>query len=82
MEALCFYYHEHELADIDCFKYGIVNFFDLSYNPEIDYFIKRAGREIPIFKLYKIAGTINLTKEMLPKLFPTKATCCSYKLLG
>lgn len=58
MESLCFYYHEHELADIDKHKYGIVNFSTLSYEPEVDYFFKRAGKDIPIFKLYKIAGTI------------------------
>lgn len=58
MESLCFYYHDHELINIDKHKYGIVNFFDLSYEPEVDYFFKRAGRDIPIFKLYKIAGTI------------------------
>ena len=58
MESLCFYYHEHELSNVDNEKYGIVNFSDLSYEPEIDYFFKRAGRDIPIFKLYKIAGTV------------------------
>ena len=58
MESLCFYYHEHELANIDKHKYGIVNFSTLSYEPEVDYFFKRAGRDIPIFKLYKITGTI------------------------
>ena len=58
MESLCFYHSKHELSDIDNRKYGIVNFFNLSYEPEVDYFFKRAGRDIPIFKLYKIAGTI------------------------
>ena len=58
MESLCFYYHEHELSNIDKYKYGIVDFSTLSYEPEVDYFFKRAGRNIPIFKLYKIAGTI------------------------
>jgi len=58
MESLCFYYHKHELSNIDKYKYGIVNFSTLSYEPEVDYFFKRAGRDIPIFKLYKIAGTI------------------------
>ena len=52
MESLCFYYHEHELSNINKHKYGIVDFSTLSY------FFKRAGRDIPIFKLYKIAGTI------------------------
>ena len=58
MESLCFYYHEHELSNINKHKYGIVDFSTLSYEPEVDYFFKRAGRDIPIFKLYKIAGTI------------------------
>ena len=58
MESLCFYYHPHELANINKFKYGIVDFSSLPSDPEIDYFFKRAGRNIPIFKLHKIAGTI------------------------
>ena len=58
MESLCFYYHEHELANIDKYKYGIVDFSTLSYEPEVDYFFKRGDRKIPIFKLYRIAGTI------------------------
>ena len=58
MEALCFYYHEHELANIDFAKYGIRNFFTLSPEPEVDYFFKRNGKEIPIYKLSRIAGTV------------------------
>ena len=58
MESLCFYYHEHELSKVDKTKYGIVNFSNLPYEPEVDRFIKRGGRNIPIFKLSKIAGTI------------------------
>lgn len=58
MEALCFYYHEHELANIDNFKYGIVNFFNLPTQPVVDYFFKRNGKDIPIYKTYKIIGTV------------------------
>ena len=58
MESLCFYYNEHELAHINSNKYGIVDFNKLSYESEVDYFIKRNGRNIPIYKLYRIAGTI------------------------
>lgn len=71
MESLCFYYHTHELAQVNNSKYGIVDFNTLQYEPEIDYFIKRAGKEIPIFKLYKIAGTIiskNNTKSTVTLL--------------
>ena len=58
MESLCFYYNEHELAHINSNKYGIVDFNKLNYESEVDYFIKRNGRNIPIYKLYRIAGTI------------------------
>ena len=68
MESLCFYYHEHELSHINNFKYGIVDFFSLSSDSEVDYFMKRGGRDIPIYKLSKIAGTIiskNNTKSSI-----------------
>ena len=58
MEALCFYYHEHELANVNTYKYGIVNFSDLPETPEVDYFFKRNGKDIPIYKTYKIIGTV------------------------
>jgi DNA polymerase-3 subunit alpha len=58
MESLCFYYHEHELADVDCFKYGITNFFELSPEPIVEKFFKRNGKDIPIFKTFKIIGTV------------------------
>ena len=58
MEALCFYYHEHELANVDLNKYGIVDFNDLSPDSEIDYLFKRGGRDLPIYKISKIIGTV------------------------
>lgn len=58
MESLCFYYHEHELKNIDEEKYGISDFFDMPEEPEIDKMFKRNGHDIPLFKLRKIVGTI------------------------
>ena len=58
MEALCFYYHDHELINVNNQKYGIVNFNDLSTYPVVDKTFKRNGKQIPIYKLYKIAGTV------------------------
>lgn len=58
MEALCFYYHDHELANVDTEKYDISNFFELPQEPEVDYYFKRNGKEIPIWKTHKIIGTV------------------------
>ena len=58
MEALCFYYHEHELAKIDMRKYGLVHFKDLNSTPEVEYYFKRNGKDVPIFKTFKIVGTV------------------------
>lgn len=58
MESLCFYYHKHELQNVDIDKYGIVNFFDLPSEPAIEYTFKRGNKNIPIFETYRIIGTV------------------------
>ena len=58
MEALCFYYHDHELQNIDTAKYGVIDFSNLSTNPVIDRTFKRNGKEIPLYRLTRIAGTV------------------------
>lgn len=54
MDSVCFYYHEHELAHINNNKYGIVDFTKLPNNP----IVENRWRNIPIYKLYRIAGTV------------------------
>jgi DNA polymerase-3 subunit alpha len=58
MQSLCFYYHEHELANVNTRKYGIVNFNDLSREPVVDMFFKKNGKQIPLYKLSIIVGTV------------------------
>ena len=58
MSSLCFYYHDHELKNVDNVKYGIMNFNNLPSVPAVDYFFKRNGVQIPIYKLCRIAGTV------------------------
>lgn len=55
MEALCFYYHDHELINVNMEKYGLKNFSELPEEPVIDKFVGKA--QIPIYKLCKICGT-------------------------
>ena len=57
MEALCFYYHDHELKDINFGRYGISNFFNLPEDPVIDRSFVKGGKTINLFKLTKICGT-------------------------
>ena len=57
MDSLCFYYHEHELAHVNNRTYGIVDFEKLKSNDIASYF-ERKGAKIPIYNLYRIAGTV------------------------
>ncbi len=58
MESLCFYYHEHELTNVNNLKYGLTDFNKLNTEPEVEYFFKRKNKEIPIYNIYRIAGTV------------------------
>ena len=58
MEALCFYYHDHELIEVDEQRYGIVDFTTLPSEPLVDRTFKRNGKEIPLYKIFRIAGTV------------------------
>lgn len=58
MDSISFYYHEHELEHIDEELYEICNFFDLKEEPVVDYKFEKDGKEILMFKLYRIAGTV------------------------
>lgn len=58
MDSLGMYYHKHELASIDKAAYEIVPFKSLPEQPIVDYTFKRKGIEIPIFKTFRICGTV------------------------
>ena len=57
MEALCFYYHPHELINANTYKYGISNYKDLPEVPIIEKIYQRGNASIPIYRLNKICGT-------------------------
>ncbi len=74
MEVACFYYHEHELTNLNNDLYGIVDFFKLPEDPIVDGYWKRGGKSIPIFQLDRIAGTCidkNKTKSTVTILTTT-----------
>ena len=57
MESLCFYHGDHELKYVDMNKYGLSNFSDL-HSCEVESYWKKGGTSIPIYRLYRIAGTV------------------------
>lgn len=58
MDAVSFYSHEHELANTRKDLYEIADFSRIPENPVVERVLPIKGRQIPIFKLYRIAGTI------------------------
>ncbi len=64
MDALCFYYNDHELKDVDMSKYGIVDFDSLPREPRVAYRYNRNGQSLPVFELTRIAGTVVSKNDM------------------
>ena len=60
MESLGMYYHDHELAPVKDWEYGIAEFNALSEDPIVDY----TFRDIPVYKTYRIAGTVIAKDDM------------------
>ena len=58
MDSISFYYHEHELAGVRNQTYGFVDFFKLPEEPEIENMLCINGRDIPLYKLHRICGTV------------------------
>ena len=58
MDSISFYYHEHELAGVRNQTYGFVDFFKLPEEPEIENVLCINGRDIPLYKLHRICGTV------------------------
>ena len=58
MDSVSFYSHEHELTGVDFDLYLIDDYFDLPESPEVERVIPIKGKQVPIFKLHRIAGTV------------------------
>ena len=74
MEVLCFYFHDHELKNINSGKYGIVDFFGLPQTPIVDKTFKKGNKIINMYKIFKICGTCiakDKIKSSITLLTPT-----------
>jgi DNA polymerase-3 subunit alpha len=58
MDAVSFYSHEHELAHIRKQPYEITNFTDIPESPVVERVLPIKGKQIPIMKIFRIAGTV------------------------
>jgi DNA polymerase-3 subunit alpha len=73
MESACFYFHEHELADINFGKYNIVQFENLPKEPLVDRSFFKNEKTINLYKIKTICGTVlakNPTKSSISLLTP------------
>ena len=58
MDSVSFYAHPHELDGVDLDLYMIDDFFKLDEQPEVERVLPIKGKQVPIFKLHRIAGTV------------------------
>lgn len=83
MDSVSFYSHEHELAKADLSLYMIEDFFEMSEQPEVERVIPIKGKQVPIFRLRRIAGTVldrDKAKKTVQLLTPTGVV--SVKIYG
>lgn len=83
MDSVSFYSHEHELAQADLGLYLIEDFFDMSEQPEVERVIPIKGKQVPIFRLRRIAGTVldrDKAKKTIQLLTPSGVV--SVKIYG
>lgn len=57
MDSLCFYHGDHELLKVNNNRYGISDFNNIP-NEEIESYFLKNGKQIPIYKLRMIIGTV------------------------
>jgi len=59
MDSVNFYYHDHEMIDVNFDKYDIRDFSTQGENPIIQKIISfKNGNKVPIYELWRIAGTV------------------------
>ncbi len=58
MDAISYYYHPHELKNVNHRLYQFRDFNKLSDNPEVEEMLMIKGKQIPLFRISRIAGTI------------------------
>lgn len=74
MESMNYYYHEHELQNVNIQQYDVIDFNKLSLEPKTIGFTKFRNMKYPKFELHRIMGTVldrNKNKHSISLLTPT-----------
>jgi DNA polymerase-3 subunit alpha len=74
MESLGFYYHDHELTNCSHVEFEFQDFYQLPEIPVPDHYIKYKERDIPVYELVNICGTVldkNSYKHTVTLLTPS-----------
>ena len=58
MDSIGFYYHSHELQNVEFDGYEIEDFNSLNTEPEIEREVFINGKTVPIYKIHRLAGTV------------------------
>ena len=59
MEVLCFYYHDHELKNVNTDRYGFVDFFSLPEEPEVDRVCDNESNRVYISPFVRVRNKMN-----------------------
>lgn len=83
MDSISYYSHNHELATVRQHVYDCENFFALNEEPDTDRIVLIKGKQIPLFKIHRIMGTVldrDKTKKTITLL--TREGVVSVKIFG
>ena len=58
MDSVNFYFHNHELKNVSRSAYGLSDFKEMKEEPEVINTVCIKGRDVPIYYLHRIAGTV------------------------
>ena len=83
MDAVSCYFHEHELANVAEYDYDFADFADLPEEPIVDRVVTIKGKQVPLFKIERIMGTVlDRDKNKKTVTLLTKSGVVTVKVFG
>ena len=83
MDAVSCYFHDHELANVAEYDYDFADFADLPEEPVVDRVVTIKGKQVPLFKIERIMGTVlDRDKNKKTVTLLTKSGVVTVKVFG